>query len=85
LFGLSTWITTSESSISSLEKSTSAYATPRLEEYGEASLTCILPTSIMAVQFKDGVIIGADSRTTTGSYIARIPIPVNHEREPNAE
>lgn len=28
-----------------------------------------LGTSIMAVQFKDGVIIGADSRTTTGSYI----------------
>ena len=23
----------------------------------------------MAVQFKDGVVIGADSRTTTGSYI----------------
>ncbi|KAJ3532062.1 hypothetical protein NM688_g7480 [Phlebia brevispora] len=29
-----------------------------------------LGTSIMAVQFKNGVIIGADSRTTTGSYIA---------------
>ncbi|KAF9782715.1 20S proteasome subunit [Thelephora terrestris] len=29
-----------------------------------------LGTSIMAVQFKDGVIIGADSRTTTGAYIA---------------
>jgi 20S proteasome subunit beta 1 len=28
-----------------------------------------LGTSIMAVQFKDGVVIGADSRTTTGSYI----------------
>jgi len=27
-------------------------------------------TSIMAVEFKDGVIIGADSRTTTGTYIA---------------
>jgi len=27
-------------------------------------------TSIMAVEFKDGVIIGADSRTTTGEYIA---------------
>ena len=26
-------------------------------------------TSIMAVQFKDGVVVGADSRTTTGSYI----------------
>lgn len=35
-----------------------------------------LGTSIMAVQFKDGVVIGADSRTTTGSYIVmpfRIP------------
>lgn len=30
-----------------------------------------LGTSIMAVQFKDGVVIGADSRTTTGSYIVR--------------
>ncbi|KAI0321854.1 nucleophile aminohydrolase [Amylostereum chailletii] len=29
-----------------------------------------LGTSIMAVQFKGGVIVGADSRTTTGSYIA---------------
>lgn len=27
-------------------------------------------TSIMAVKFKDGVILGADSRTTTGAYIA---------------
>ena len=24
----------------------------------------------MAVKFKDGVVVGADSRTTTGSYIA---------------
>jgi 20S proteasome subunit beta 1 len=24
----------------------------------------------MAVEFKDGVIIGADSRTSTGSYVA---------------
>ncbi|EKM80194.1 hypothetical protein AGABI1DRAFT_57725 [Agaricus bisporus var. burnettii JB137-S8] len=29
-----------------------------------------LGTSIMAVQFQNGVVIGADSRTTTGSYIA---------------
>jgi len=29
-----------------------------------------LGTSIMAVQFDGGVVIGADSRTTTGSYIA---------------
>merc|ERR1712179_839383 len=27
-------------------------------------------TTIMAVEFKDGVIFGADSRTTTGSYVA---------------
>src|SRR6202000_387464 len=29
-----------------------------------------LGASIMAINFKDGVILGADSRTTTGSYIA---------------
>ncbi|CAN3365359.1 proteasome subunit beta type-1 [Diutina catenulata] len=29
-----------------------------------------LGTSIMAVKFKDGVVLGADSRTTTGAYIA---------------
>lgn len=29
-----------------------------------------LGTSIMAISFKDGVILGADSRTTTGAYIA---------------
>ncbi|KAJ5456883.1 Peptidase T1Aproteasome beta-subunit [Penicillium desertorum] len=29
-----------------------------------------LGTSIMAINFKDGVILGADSRTTTGAYIA---------------
>lgn len=33
---------------------------------GEVSLG----TTIMAVTYKDGVILGADSRTTTGSYIA---------------
>lgn len=33
---------------------------------GEVSLG----TSIMAVKFKHGVILGADSRTTTGTYIA---------------
>ncbi|AMD22772.1 HHR003Cp [Eremothecium sinecaudum] len=33
---------------------------------GEVSLG----TSIMAVTFKDGVILGADSRTTTGAYIS---------------
>lgn len=29
-----------------------------------------LGTSIMAVKFKDGIILGADSRTTTGAFIA---------------
>lgn len=29
-----------------------------------------LGTSIMAITYKDGVILGADSRTTTGAYIA---------------
>ncbi|KAG5363296.1 Proteasome subunit beta type-1 [Yarrowia sp. B02] len=29
-----------------------------------------LGTSIMAVKFKDGVVLGADSRTTTGAFIA---------------
>lgn len=29
-----------------------------------------LGTSIMAINFKDGVILAADSRTTTGAYIA---------------
>ena len=29
-----------------------------------------LGTSIMAITFTDGVILGADSRTTTGAYIA---------------
>ena len=38
---------------------------PSLKE-GEVDLG----TSIMAVQYADGVILGADSRTTTGSYIA---------------
>ena len=33
---------------------------------GEANLG----TSIMAVKYRDGVLLGADSRTTTGSYIA---------------
>lgn len=37
----------------------------RLKE-GEVSLG----TTIMAVEFDKGVVIGADSRTTTGSYIA---------------
>ena len=32
-----------------------------------------MQTSIMAVQFKDGVVVGADSRTTTGSYIVCVP------------
>jgi 20S proteasome subunit beta 1 len=31
-----------------------------------------IQTSIMAVQFEGGVVIGADSRTTTGSYIVSV-------------
>jgi len=30
----------------------------------------MLGTSIMAVEFKGGVVVGADSRTTTGSYVS---------------
>lgn len=29
----------------------------------------------MAVQFDGGVVVGADSRTTTGSYIVRLQKP----------
>ena len=29
----------------------------------------------MAVQFEGGVVVGADSRTTTGSYIVRLQNP----------
>jgi hypothetical protein len=29
----------------------------------------------MAVQFEGGVVVGADSRTTTGSYIVRLQKP----------
>lgn len=35
-----------------------------------------IQTSIMAVQFDKGVVIGADSRTTTGSYIVRPKIKI---------
>lgn len=34
-----------------------------------SSCTADLQTSIMAVQFNGGVVIGADTRTTTGAYI----------------
>lgn len=37
-------------------------------------------TSIMAVQFDGGVVIGADSRTTTGSYIVSDRYDVTHLR-----
>ncbi|RKF61245.1 Proteasome subunit beta type-1 [Erysiphe neolycopersici] len=52
-------------------------ATGNLNEDGiHVDMECLkkgevnLGTSIMAVNFKDGVILGADSRTTTGAYIA---------------
>jgi 20S proteasome alpha/beta subunit len=35
-----------------------------------------MQTSIMAVQFEGGVVVGADSRTTMGSYIVRAPIRI---------
>lgn len=35
-------------------------------KYGEVNLG----TSIMAIKFKGGVILGADSRTSTGAYVA---------------
>lgn len=34
-----------------------------------ASAVAQSQTSIMAVQFNGGVVIGADTRTTTGAYI----------------
>ncbi|CEP14861.1 hypothetical protein [Parasitella parasitica] len=43
-----------------------------------------LGTSIMAVAYKDGVILGADSRTTTGAYIAnRVTDNVNENEAPS--
>lgn len=59
-----------KSSTSRVVKSTSEYLSISLFEIQSAHVYC--QTSIMAVQFKDGVIIGADSRTTTGSYIVRL-------------
>lgn len=43
-----------------------AHTPPLLTHYSRHALK----TTIMAVQFDGGVIIGADSRTTMGSYIA---------------
>ncbi len=37
---------------------------------GLLRLSIALISSSMAITFKDGVILGADSRTTTGAYIA---------------
>lgn len=34
------------------------------------NILCPLQTTIMAVTFDGGVVLGADSRTSTGSYIA---------------
>ena len=42
-------------------------AGPQSHDAGEVSLG----TSIMAATFEGGVVIGADSRTTMGSYIVR--------------
>ncbi|KAM0750160.1 20S proteasome subunit [Meredithblackwellia eburnea MCA 4105] len=45
-----------------------SYATPDVSRLKAGEVN--LGTSIMAVAFPGGVVIGADSRTTTGSYIA---------------
>ena len=37
---------------------------------GKASGEVSLGTTIMAVSFDGGVVVGADSRTSTGSYVA---------------
>ena len=37
----------------------------------------IVQTSIMAVQFEGGVVIGADTRTSVGTYVVRLP-PVDY-------
>jgi 20S proteasome subunit beta 1 len=47
---------------------TSYTTTPTSDTLHQTAVS--LGTSIMAATFKDGVILGADSRTTTGSYIA---------------
>jgi 20S proteasome subunit beta 1 len=38
--------------------------------FSELNRPVSLGTSIMAVEYDGGVVLGADSRTTTGSYIA---------------
>lgn len=37
---------------------------------GHGSVACLLQTTIMAASFDGGVVLGADSRTSTGNYIA---------------
>lgn len=44
------------------------YADPSMPEWMSAAHST--GTSIMACEFAGGVVIGADSRTTTGAYIA---------------
>jgi 20S proteasome subunit beta 1 len=48
-------------------KPTTLYSHDPLKDLSKAHS---MGTSIMAVQFDGGVVVGADSRTTTGSYIA---------------
>jgi hypothetical protein len=58
---------------------------PQSLKPGEVSMG----TSIMAVSYAGGVVIGADSRTSTGSYIAnrvtdKVSKPGNTRRHPSA-
>jgi 20S proteasome subunit beta 1 len=55
------------SELSGLETARGGGAMPGVEPYQGEHMT---GTTIMAVQYKDGVVVGADSRTTTGAYIA---------------
>jgi 20S proteasome subunit beta 1 len=45
-------------------------------------LRYLVKTSIMAVQFDGGVVLGADSRTTMGSYIVCILSLAMHSQPP---
>lgn len=48
-----------------------------------SQLTPLSQTSIMAVQFNGGVVIGADTRTTTGSYIVSSALKMSRLKGPN--
>jgi hypothetical protein len=69
----------------SLNNHTSTISFPRtvLNLTAHRSTKTCMQTSIMAVQFEGGVVVGADSRTTTGSYIVRRLICICSQK-PNA-